>query len=168
MEIHNCNSIPEMAIQKNINGHIPCQHMLACAIIITGWLILYYLKPSHTTKSKLMICQQLSQTYSTPDECSSKGGPPFTSCILQEFLQTWCVKHRLPSVTYPQSNGWAEFTVKTTRRILNGNSGIQGSLDNDSVTRTSCSTQKSQSKKLGYYQHNSYAIANSVVPLLHN
>ena len=45
----------------------------------------------------------------------------------------WCVKPRLSSVTYPQSNGQAELAVKTTKRIVNGNIGPQGSLDNDNV-----------------------------------
>ena len=74
----------------------------ACADRLTDWLILYHLKPSHATTSKLMsICRHLFQTYGTPDELSTDGGPPFTSSIFQEFLQTWCVRHRLSSVAYP-------------------------------------------------------------------
>ena len=46
----------------------------------------------NTSTDKLLdnlmsICQQLFQTYGTPDELSTDGGPPFTSSIFQEFLR---------------------------------------------------------------------------------
>ena len=61
--------------------------------------------------------------YGAPKELSTDGCPPFTSSIFQEFLRMWYVKHRLSSVAYPQSNGRAELTVKTAKRIVNGNTG---------------------------------------------
>lgn len=109
---------------------------LACADRLTGWLILYRLESGHTTTTKLMsICRQLFQTYGAPEELSTDGGPPFTSSTFQEFLKTWCVRYRLSSVAYPQSNGRAELAVKTAKRIVKGNTGPHGSLDNDSVAR---------------------------------
>ena len=114
-------------------GHVT---YLACADRLTGWLILYHLKPGHATTSKLMsICRQLFQMYGTPEEISTDGGQPFTSTAFQEFLQTWGVKHRRSSVAYPQSNGRAELAVKTAKRIVNGNTDTQGSLDNDKAAR---------------------------------
>ena len=103
----------------------------------TNWsVILYHQKPGHATTSKLMsICQHLFQTYSTPDKLNTDGGPPFTSSIFQEFLRTLCVRHTPSSVAYPQSNGRAKFVVKTAKRIVNGNTVPQGSLDNDNVAR---------------------------------
>ena len=115
--------------------HVSHIAYLACADRLTGWLILYHLKSGHATTSKLMsICRYLFQIYGTQDELCTNGGLPFTSSIFQEFLQTWCVRHRLSSVTYPQSNGQAELTGKIAKRILNGNTGLQGSLD-DKVAR---------------------------------
>ena len=109
---------------------------LVCADRLTGWLILCHLKLGYATTYKLMsICQQLIQTYGTPDELNTDSSLSFTSSIFQEFLQMWCVKHRLSSVKYPQPNGQAELTVKTTKRIMNGNTGPQGSLDNDNVSQ---------------------------------
>ena len=114
-------------------GHVM---YLACTDRLTGWLILYHLKPGHATTSKLMsICRQLFQTYGTPEEISTDGGQPFTSTTFQEFLQTWGIKHRRSSVAYPQSNGRAELAVKTAKRIVNGNTDAQGSLDNDKAAR---------------------------------
>ena len=107
---------------------------LACTDRLTGWLILYHLELSHTTTSKLMsICWQLFQAYSALDKLSTNGGPPFTPSIFQEFLRTWCVKHWLSSIAYPPPNGRAELAVKTAKRIVNGNTGPQVSLDNDHI-----------------------------------
>ena len=83
----------------------------------------------------MSICRQLFQTYGTPEEISTDGGQPFTSTAFQEFLQTWGIKHRRSSVAYPQSNGRAELAVKTAKRIVNGNTDAQGSLDNDKAAR---------------------------------
>ena len=105
---------------------------LACTDRLTGWLILYHLEPGHATTTKLMsICQQLFETYGAPEELNTYGGQPFTSNTFQEFLWTWFVKHRLSSITYPQSNGRAELAVKTTKRIVKGNIASQGSSDYD-------------------------------------
>ena len=41
----------------------------------------------------------------------------------------------IASVAYPQSNGRAELAVKTAKRIVNGNTDTQGSLDNDKAAR---------------------------------
>ena len=75
------------------------------------------------------------QSYGTPEELGSDGGPPFTSLPFIQFLQVWAVKHRLSSAAYPQSNGQAELAVKSAKRIISGNSGAQGLLDNDRAAR---------------------------------
>ena len=129
---------PEWPFQQIVMDIFHVGHVtyLACADRLTGWLILYHLKPGHATTSKLMsICRQLFQMYGTPEEISTDGGQPFTSTAFQEFLQTWGVKHRRSSVAYPQSNGRAELAVKTAKRIVNGNTDTQGSLDNDKAAR---------------------------------
>ena len=123
---------------------------LVCADRLTGWLILYHLEPGHTTTTKLMsICRQLFQTYGAPEELSTDGGPPFASSAFQEFLRTWCVKYRLSSVAYPQSNGWAELTVKAAKRIVKENTGPQGSLDNDNVAQAILQYQNTPIQSIG-------------------
>ena len=86
--------------------HVSHDVYLACIDRLTGWLSLYHLRPGHTTTFKLMsICWQLFQAYGTPDELSTDGSPPFTSCIFQEFLKTWCVKHYpLSHITNPMAS----------------------------------------------------------------
>ena len=67
---------------------------------------------------------------------NSYGGRPFASLLFKQFLEDLTVKHRLSSVAYLQSNGWTELAVETAKRIVNGNTGSQGSLDNGQAVRT--------------------------------
>ena len=93
---------PEWPFQQIVMDrfHVGYVAYLACADRLTGWLILYHLKPGYATTSKLMsICRQRLQTYGTSDERSTDGDPPFTSSIFQEFLQM-CVKH-IPPIQWP-------------------------------------------------------------------
>ena len=109
---------------------------LACADRLTGWLILYHLSHGQANASRLIsICRDVFQNYGSPEELSSDGGPPFTSLPFIQFLRDWAVKHRLSSAAYPQSNGRAEFTVKSAKRIISGNTGAQRLLDNDRAAR---------------------------------
>ena len=60
--------------------------------------------------------------------------------------------HRLCSVTYPQFNGQAELTEKTTKRIMKGNTGPQGSLDNDNVAQAILQYQNTPILSIGLSQ----------------
>ena len=52
-----------------------------------------------------------------------------------KWLDSWGVKARVSSAYYPQSNGRAEAGVKSLKRLLKGNVGPRGSLNNDDVAR---------------------------------
>ena len=130
---------PRLAVSTNSIGSIPCgggETYLACADRLTGWLIIHHLNQGQANASSLIsICRDIFQTYGAPEELSSDGGPPFKSSTFTQFLKDWAVKHRLSSAAYPQSNGRAELAVKTAKRIIIGNTGPQGSLDNDRAAR---------------------------------
>lgn len=109
---------------------------LACADRLSGWLLLYYLKPGQATSAMLIsICRSIFTTYGAPEELSSDGGTIFTSVPFQEFLATWGVQHRLSSAEYAQSNGRAELAVKSCKRIVYDNMNPDGSIDNDKICR---------------------------------
>ena len=79
--------------------------------------------------------RELFATFGVPEQLSSDGGPEYTSKAFQEFMRTWGVKHRLSSAYNPQSNGRAEVTVKSMKRLLRDNIDGNGKLNTDAVTR---------------------------------
>ncbi|XP_010780048.1 uncharacterized protein [Notothenia coriiceps] len=74
-------------------------------------------------------------TFGVPEELSSNGGPEFKASHTEDFLRLWHVRHRVSSVSFPQSNGRAEVAVKTAKRLLMSNTGASGSLDQDRFLR---------------------------------
>ena len=84
------------------------------------------------------LCETLRKVFATfgvPEEISSDGGPEFTARETENFLNRWGVRHRLSSAYFPQSNGRAEVAVKATKRLLEDNVGIDGTLNNDNIVR---------------------------------
>ena len=116
--------------------HVGNQTYLACVDRLTGWLIIHHLNHGQANALRLIsICRGIFQIYRAPKELSSDGRPPLLSSMFTQFLKDWTVKHRLSSVAYPQSNGWVKLAVKMAKRIIIGNMGAQGSLDNNRVAR---------------------------------
>ena len=74
-------------------------------------------------------------TFGVPVELSSDGGPEFIAGQTQDFLRLWGIRHRVSSVSFPQSNGRAEVAVKSAKRLLMSNTGPTGSLDQDRFLR---------------------------------
>lgn len=74
-------------------------------------------------------------TFSLPEELGSDGGPEFTASNTGDFLLSWNVRHRVSSVSFPQSNSRAEVAVKTAKRLLMSNTGPTGNLDHDYFLR---------------------------------
>ncbi len=56
--------------------------------------------------------------------------PPSPSAT-ETFLRSWNVRHRISSVSFPQSNGRAEVAVKMAKRLLMSNTGPTGNLNHD-------------------------------------
>ena len=72
-------------------------------------------------------------TFGVPIEISGDGGPEFIAGETDAFFKRWGIRHRLPSVSLPSSNGRAELAVKTAKRLLMDNISPNGSLDNDGM-----------------------------------
>ena len=77
----------------------------------------------------------LFATYGVPEELSTDGGPPFNGYEYKQFLTRWDIQPRLSSAYYPQSNGRAELAVKVAKKIILGNSGANGDINNELVAR---------------------------------
>lgn len=55
----------------------------------------------------------------------------FTPNITRKFLKDWGVHHCLLSVAFPRSNCLAEVVIKTVKRLISDNLGIDGDIDTD-------------------------------------
>lgn len=75
------------------------------------------------------------RNFGVPEELSSDGGPEFMAGHTQDFFRLWQIRHRVSSVSFPQSNGRAEVAVKAAKRLLMSNIGPMGTLDQDRFLR---------------------------------
>ena len=111
-------------------------HYLIVGDRLSGWVEMHR-TPSGTTESGalgLITClRRLFATFGVPEVLSSDGGPELTASTTSNFLSRWGVRHRISSVSFPQSNGRAEVAVKKAKRTLMNNIGPSGSLDNDGL-----------------------------------
>ena len=73
--------------------------------------------------------------YGIPEELASDGCLTFVSYETQKFLADYGVKHRLSSVAFAQSNKRAELGVKSMKRLIPENTGMESSLTNSKICK---------------------------------
>lgn len=101
----------------------------------SGWIHIYGVSNSATSRSLIKHCRKLFTDYGTPEVFESDGGPQFIATDFEDFLKVWGVYHRKSSAHYPQSNGRAELGVKSAKKILRDTVGPGGTIDNDRFSR---------------------------------
>ena len=113
-------------------------HYLVTGDRLSGWSEVFS-TPTGSAQSGargLIAClRSLFATFGVPEEFASDGGPEFTASITSNFLKKWGVKTRISSAYHPQSNGRAEVAVKSAKRLLQANTGPNGSLNHDKFLR---------------------------------
>ena len=108
-------------------------YYLVIADRYTGWPELYRQNGKAVTLIK--TCRNLFAQFGIPEEIASDGGGPFSSYEWSQFLKQWAIFWRKSSANFPQSNGRAELAVKSCKRMLQSNTGADGSLDTAKVTK---------------------------------
>ncbi len=83
-----------------------------------------------------------------PDIIWSDQGPQFTSRVFQNFAVQWGFKHSTSSPGYPQSNGKAEATVKSMKKIIQA-AWTGKHIDEDTLTRGLLQYRNTPSRKDG-------------------
>ena len=74
-----------------------------------------------TSTTASMVIKKLSThfaRYGIPETVISDNGPQFSADEFTDFARTWDFRHTTSSPGYPQSNGLAERTVQTVKRLL--------------------------------------------------
>ena len=114
----------------------------------TDWPDVVHLCHDTTTPSLLMALKQAFCRSWTPDVIWSDQGPQFMSKLFQDFSKEWGFRHATSSPTYPQSNGKAEATVKSMKKIiLTAWTGTR--LDMDKLARAMLQYRNTPSRKDG-------------------
>ena len=111
------------------------RHYLVIVDRFSGFMHVYHSREPPTHKFLIRNIRDVFMRYGRPDQLESDGGPQYKSYEFQKFLEKWGVKHRVSSPYYAQSNGRAELAVKSAKRMLEGNIGNNGELENDKVAR---------------------------------
>ena len=98
-------------------------------------LLSYHFPNSATSMQLISVCRGLFSSDGVAEEFSSYGGSQFIYEECKEFLKTLGVSQRLSSVDYPQSNGKADNSVKSSKRIIMSNARPNGSLYTDKFSK---------------------------------
>ena len=84
----------------------------------TDWPDVIEMKKDTTTQKLIGALRNQFCRTAIPDVIWSDEGPQFTSSKLAAFLKDWGVSHKTSSPRYPQSNGKAEATVKSMKKLI--------------------------------------------------
>ena len=111
---------PFKAVFTNFFDYRGC-HYLVVGDRLSGWVEVLSSTAGTNLAGSAGLVRHLRSffaTFGVPEEISSDGGPQFTAKGTPDFLRLWGVRHRVSSVSFPQSNGRAEVAVKTAKRLL--------------------------------------------------
>ena len=128
-----------------IKGH----HYLVIADKFSNWLVIFHFISHVQSKHVIESLKAVFQTYGVAERIFSDGGLPLVSSDVRNFLSRWGVQHIISSAHYPQSNGRAELAIKTAKRMLQDNTGPNGSLKTDAVCRALLQYRNTPIKNLG-------------------
>ena len=99
-----------------------CYHGGQCYLVIvdcyTDWPTVVPMGKSANATNLITVLRELFARTAVPDTFRSDGGPQFSSNQFRQFATQWKFQHQMSSPHYPQSNGKAEATVKSMKKII--------------------------------------------------
>ena len=100
----------------------------------TNWLSILKLKKDDS-KHVIEALRQYFSVFGVAETLCTDGAANFVSTDMEKFCKLWGIAHRISSAYYPTSNKRAEIGVKSAKRIIRENVGIQGSLNTNKFTQ---------------------------------
>ena len=113
----------------------------------TDWPSIQLMNQNPTTHSLTSALRDYFARTAVPDVLWSDGGPQFRSHQFAEFLQGWGVEHKMSSPRYPQSNGKAEATVKSMKKLIKRATKRSGVIDQYQLARSLLQYRNTPSRK---------------------
>jgi len=83
---------------------------------------------SNTSASTIAALKAIFSRHGIPEVVRSDNGPQYNSQEFTTFSESYGFKHITSSPLYPQSNGQAERTVQTVKKILRQSEDIYSGL----------------------------------------
>lgn len=114
----------------------------------TDWPDVIEMKKNTTTPKLIDALRDQFCRTAIPDILWSDEGPQFTSAKLAHFLKDWGVSHKTSSPRYPQSNGKAEATVKSMKKLISA-AWTGRSVNWDRLSRSLLQYRNTPSRKDG-------------------
>lgn len=100
----------------------------------TDWPDIIHMGHNTTTPRLITTLLKAFCCTGAPDIDWSDQGPHFTSKLFQDFSREWGFQHTTSSPMYPQSNGKAEATVKSMKKLIQA-SWTRNALDERKLTQ---------------------------------
>ena len=94
------------------------QQYLITVDCFSDWPEIIPMSTNTTTTQLISSLKSSFCRFGVPDKLWSDQGPQFTSKAFQDFAKQWGFQHVTSSPRYPQSNGKAEATVKSMKKII--------------------------------------------------
>ncbi|CAH1242406.1 Hypp6668 [Branchiostoma lanceolatum] len=112
-------AVPERPLQ-NVATDLFCYNGDDFMIVTDYYSKFFEFVKLNKTKSTDVITKmkKLFATHGIPEKVVSDNGPQFASELFAKFAEEWGFKHVTASPRYPQSNGLAERSVQTAKRLL--------------------------------------------------
>ena len=121
---------------------------IAYADRYTAWIELEHFRNCPTSSDILSKFREWFHHFGIPEQMSLDGGRNILSKETREFFNKWGVDIRQSSAYYPKSNGRAEAAVKTMKRVIEGNIGPKGTINNDNIMRALLQYRNTPLKKV--------------------
>ena len=106
------------------------KHYMVFVCRYSNWISVYHSR-SGTTAELLTTLRCYMGTFGVMEELATDGDSVYTSKEAQEFFKRFDIRHRVSSSYFPHSNQRAETAVKAAKRMIQDNTGPNGSLDTD-------------------------------------
>ena len=114
----------------------------------TDWPDIVFMGSNTTTPRLVTALKKEFCRSGVPDVLWSDQGPQFTSKLFHDFTTEWGIKHVTSTPTYPQSNGKAEATVKSMKKLIQG-SWTGSSVDEAKLARGMLQYRNTPSRRDG-------------------
>ena len=96
----------------------------------SSWPIVYQFHKA-TSSELVKAVRKVFETYGVAEKITSDGGGPFVGEEFTTFLKKWGVTQHQTSAYTPHSNLKAESAVRSVKKIVSENMGVNGSLEVD-------------------------------------